>query len=106
MLQTLALALPLAFASGLNLYLTAAVIGWSIHLGLVDKLPPGLDVFALWPVLVTASLFFVIEFFADKVPYFDLLWNFIHTVIRPLGAVLIVSGIAAHTDPQVATVAM
>src|SRR5437868_7102534 len=101
-----ALALPLAFSAGLNLYLTVAVIGWSSHLGLIDKLPPGLDVFASWPVLITASLLYVIEFFADKVPYFDLLWNFVHTVIRPVGAVLMVSGIAARTDPQLATVAM
>ncbi len=106
MLETFALALPLAFSAGLNLYLTVAVIGWSNHLGLVDKLPPGLEVFASWPVLITASLLHVIEFFSDKVPYFDLLWNFVHTVIRPVGAVLMVSGIAARTDPQLASIAM
>jgi len=106
LLETFALALPLAFAAGLNLYLTVAVIGWSNHLGLVSNLPPGLDIFAAWPVLIAASLLYAIEFLADKVPYFDLLWNFIHTAIRPVGAVLMATGIAAHIDPQIATIAM
>lgn len=105
-METLGVALPLAFAAGVNFYLTVLVIGLSIPLGVVEKLPPGLERFAAWPVVVVAGVLFVIEFFADKIPYLDLVWNFIHTVIRPIGALLIVSSIVVPVDPNLSTVAL
>ncbi len=106
MLEMLAVALPLSFAAGLNLYLTILVVGLSVHLGVVDRLPPGLQPFASWPVIVVAGVLYAIEFLADKIPYVDLVWNFIHTLIRPLGAVLIVSTLVVHVDPALSTIAM
>ena len=40
-------------------------------------------------VIIAAIVMYVIEFFADKIPYFDSLWDAIHTAIRPIGGAVI-----------------
>jgi hypothetical protein len=71
----------IGFAAGLNLYATVAVLGLMARFGHLP-LPPGLLLLAGWPVIVASLALFVIEFFADKIPAFDLLWNALHTFIR------------------------
>jgi Domain of unknown function (DUF4126) len=71
----------IGFAAGLNLYATVAVLGLLARFGHLP-LPPGLQLLAGWPVIVASVALFVIEFFADKIPAFDLLWNALHTFIR------------------------
>jgi hypothetical protein len=71
----------IGFAAGLNLYATVAVLGLLAHFGHLP-LPPGLLLLAGWPVIAASTALFVIEFFADKIPAFDLLWNALHTFIR------------------------
>ena len=88
MLNALGLIVPLAFASGVNLYATVGVLGLCSHYGLVT-LPEQLRVFDN-PVIITAALaMYLVEFIADKIPWLDSAWDAVHTVVRPLGGALI-----------------
>ena len=94
--------IPLAFASGLNLYATVAVIGLSSHFGLVS-LPAQFRVFDN-PVIIGAALFmFALEFVADKIPWFDSLWDGVHTVVRPLGGALVAVTALGDASPTMTT---
>lgn len=87
-IETLSLAMGTAWTAGINLYATIAILGIAGNNGWV-QLPPGLE-WAMHPLVIgTACLLYVIEFFADKVPYVDSLWDSFHTFIRiPAGAVM------------------
>jgi hypothetical protein len=77
-----------SFAAGLNLYVTVAVLGLlgRFH---VLQLPPGLSALDQTWVIALAIVLSVIEAFADKIPYVDLVWNAVHTFIRvPAAAIL------------------
>ncbi|VTU37224.1 hypothetical protein H6CHR_04906 [Variovorax sp. PBL-H6] len=89
--QLLALSAAIGWASGVRLYLVVLLIGLAGYLGWVP-LPGGLQLLA-HPVVIAASGFMVfIEFFADKIPGLDSLWDMVHTVIRiPAGAALAAS---------------
>jgi hypothetical protein len=87
-LETLGFALGTSFASGLNLYLTVAVVGALQRFGVV-QLPASLDVLSHPAVLGLATALFVVEFIADKVPYVDSVWDAVHTFIRPPAAALL-----------------
>src|ERR1700704_1935616 len=77
-----------SFAAGLNLYATVATLGVLAHLEVLS-LPPGLEVLASWYVIGISGVLFAIEFFADKIPAFDLVWNALHTFVRvPVAALL------------------
>jgi hypothetical protein len=77
-----------SFAAGLNLYATVATLGLLAHLEVLS-LPPGLEVLASWYVIGISGVLFAIEFFADKIPAFDLVWNTLHTFVRvPVAALL------------------
>ena len=93
--------LPLALTSGINLYLTVLVVGLSIRFNLVTDIPPGLTILASPAILLVAAVFYIIEFIADKVPFIDTLWDLIHTVIRPAGAILIATSTLEVSDPAV-----
>ncbi|MDR0479711.1 MAG: DUF4126 domain-containing protein [Burkholderiaceae bacterium] len=86
--QLLALAAALGWASGVRLYLVVLVVGLVGYFGWVP-LPAGLHILA-HPAVIAASGFMVfVEFFADKIPGLDSLWDFVHTAIRiPAGAAL------------------
>ena len=87
-LETLGFALGTSFASGLNLYATVAAAGLFQRFGII-QLPDSLQVLASPFVLGIAILLFVIEFVADKIPMFDLVWNALQTFVRvPVGALL------------------
>src|SRR5881296_3503467 len=86
-LEILGFALGTSFASGLNLYATVAALGVLQRFGVIE-LPPQLHAFSHPWVLGLALFLFVVEFFADKVPYLDSLWDAIHTFIRPPAAAL------------------
>src|SRR5436305_6639681 len=79
--ELLSLLVAISFAAGLNLYATVAVLGLLARFGHLP-LPPGLLPLAGWPVIACSGALFVIEFFADKIPAFDLIWNALHTFIR------------------------
>lgn len=87
-LITLGRTLGFSLAAGVNLYATVAILGLSARYGWVD-LPPQFQAFNHPVVIGAAIVMYVIEFFADKIPYFDSLWDLIHTAIRPVGGALI-----------------
>lgn len=92
-LQILTLALGAAWASGINLYATVLLVGGLGLFGVVD-LPPGLEILENPLVLVAAAILYCIEFFADKIPVVDSLWDVLHTFIRiPAGAFLAASAV-------------
>lgn len=95
LIQILGLAVGSAWTSGINLYATVAVLGLLEHYKLV-KLPGELHHLDNWLIIGVALGLYCVEFFADKVPYVDTVWDAVHTFIRvPAGAVL---AAAATTD--------
>jgi hypothetical protein len=77
-----------SFAAGLNVYATIATLGLLAQGGLVE-LPPALHMLTSWWVIAVSVALFAVEFFADKIPAFDLVWNALHTFIRiPIAALL------------------
>ena len=89
----------IAFAAGLNLYATVAVLGLLAHFGHLP-LPPGLQLLAGWPVIIASLTLFTIEFFADKIPAFDLIWNALHTFIRVPVAGLLAYQATSQLSPE------
>jgi hypothetical protein len=86
--ELFALLAAISFAAGLNLYATVAVLGLLARFGHLP-LPSGLHLLQSWPVIAASVTLFGIEFFADKIPAFDLIWNALHTFIRvPVAALL------------------
>ena len=84
----LAIAAALGWASGLRLYAVVFLTGMAGFLGWVD-LPSGLKLLQSPVMLGASGLMLVVEFFADKIPGIDTLWDLIHTVVRiPAGAAL------------------
>lgn len=103
--STISLALGTAWTSGINLYATVAVLGLLQRFGATGKLPGGLDVLDNWWIIGVAAFLYIVEFFADKIPYVDSVWDVIHTFIRvPAGAVVAYAA-TNQTDPTVNTVA-
>jgi len=87
-LEALSLAMGTAWTSGINLYATVAALGIAGQMEMI-QLPPNLQVLMHPGVIAVACVMYVIEFFADKVPYVDSGWDVLHTFIRiPAGAVL------------------
>lgn len=87
-LSTISLALGTAWTSGINLYATVSVLGLLQKFG-ATKLPGGLDVLDNWWIIGIAGGLYLIEFFADKIPYVDSVWDVVHTFIRvPAGAAM------------------
>ncbi len=93
------LIVAVSFAAGLNVYATVATLGLLAHAGLVD-LPPGLHLLASWWVIAASGVLFAIEFFADKIPAFDLFWNAFHTFVRVPVAALIAFAAASQLSPE------
>src|SRR5215469_7583780 len=83
-----ALLVATSFAAGLNVYATVATLGLLGHFGVVS-LPTQLHRLDSWWIIGASAVLFAIEFFADKVPAFDLIWNALHTFIRvPIAGLL------------------
>jgi len=93
-LQAISLALGAGFSSGLNLYATVATLGLLERFHVVH-LPEKLHVLAHPIVLGFAVALYILEFLADKVPYLDTVWDFLHTFIRPSAAAVLAFGVSA-----------
>jgi uncharacterized protein DUF4126 len=88
LIGTLAVAMGAGWVSGINLYATVATLGLLGRFANL-RLPGNLDVLTSWWIIGLAIALYLIEFFADKIPYLDNAWDAIHTFIRiPAGAVL------------------
>ena len=80
--------LGFSFAAGINLYATVAILGLASRYGWVS-LPEQYRVFDNDLIIGIAITLYVIEFFADKIPWVDSIWDAIHTAIRPIGGAVI-----------------
>jgi len=86
--ELIALLVAISFAAGLNVYATVATLGLLARVNVL-ALPPQLHLLSNWWIIAAALTLFAVEFFADKVPAFDLIWNALHTFIRvPVAALL------------------
>lgn len=97
--ELFALLAAIGFAAGLNLYATVAVLGLLARFGHLP-LPPGLQLLQAWPVIVASIALFGVEFFADKIPAFDLIWNALHTFIRVPVAGLLAYRATSQLSPE------
>ena len=95
---TLGRTLGFSFAAGVNLYATVAILGLASRYGWVE-LPPQFQVFDNQVVIGAAIVMYVVEFFADKIPYLDSAWDLIHTLIRPVGGALIAVATLGDASP-------
>jgi hypothetical protein len=98
-IETLGLALGAGFSSGLNLYATVATLGLLQRFGVLH-LPPGLQALAHPWVLGIAIALYLLEFFADKIPYVDTVWDAIHTFVRPPAAALLAFAATGGVAPE------
>jgi hypothetical protein len=98
LLAELGRTLGFSFAAGINLYATVAILGLASRYGWVD-LPPQYRVFDNNWIIGVAIALYVIEFFADKVPWIDSAWDAVHTVVRPIGGALIAVATLGHASP-------
>lgn len=102
--STLSLALGTAWTSGINLYATVIVLGLLQKFNLTH-LPGGLDVLDNWWIIGIGGFLYAIEFFADKIPYVDSVWDVVHTFIRVPAGALMAYAATNQTDASVMTIA-
>jgi uncharacterized protein DUF4126 len=93
-----------SLASGLRLYATIAVLGFLGRAGALS-LPGELSVLANTWVIVTAGLLYLVEFFADKIPYLDSIWDAVHTFVRVPASALLAWAATAHAPESLRLVA-
>jgi uncharacterized membrane protein len=94
----LSVALGLACLAGIDLYLTVFVTGLAIHLHWITLSPSyqSLEVLGQPWIIVIAGILYLLEFFADKVPWLDSAWDTVHTIIRPIGGALLAIQVLGH----------
>ncbi|MGB7421205.1 MAG: DUF4126 domain-containing protein [Comamonas sp.] len=100
----LALAAALGWASGLRLYAVVFLVGLAGVAGWV-ALPPGLAVLQHPAVLMASGVMLFVEFFADKLPWLDSLWDGVHTFIRVPAGALLAASVFGMNDATMAVVA-
>lgn len=100
-LQTLGIALGLASLAGLNLYLTVFVTGLAIQQQWIDlsQTHPDLMILGHPAIIAISGALYLLEFFADKVPWVDSLWDAVHTLIRPIGGAFLAIRVLGNPDP-------
>jgi hypothetical protein len=100
-LTLLGSAAGLGLLAGIRLYFTVFALGLAIRTGWFqpDAAMSQLSLLGQTPVLVGSGLLFVTEFIADKVPWFDSIWDAIHTFIRPVGAAALGMTALGSFDP-------
>jgi len=95
--------LGFSFTAGINLYATVALLGLASRYGWVT-LPAEYRVFDNNWIIGTALFLYVVEFFADKIPWVDSAWDTLHTLIRPLGGALIALTTLGDASPALETI--
>lgn len=99
-----ALIIAASFAAGLNIYATVLTLGILARTQWV-ALPPGLDSLGHTWILVVCGIMFAMEFVADKIPGFDMIWNGLHTVVRVPIAALVAYHASSQLSPQMQVLA-
>jgi len=99
----LSVALGLACLAGIDLYLTVFATGLAIHFHWITLAPQyqSLEVLGQPWIIAIAGILYVLEFFADKIPWVDSAWDTVHTIIRPIGGALLALQVLGHHSPVV-----
>src|ERR687891_532174 len=105
-LDLLAVALGLAALAGINLYLTVFATGLAIHFHWITLAPQyqSLEILGNPWIISIAGVLYLLEFFADKIPWVDSIWDAVHTVIRPIGGVLLAIQVLGHPSPALTVI--
>ncbi|HWY39766.1 MAG TPA: DUF4126 domain-containing protein [Chthoniobacterales bacterium] len=105
-LDLLAAALGLAALAGINLYLTVFATGLAIHFHWITLAPAyqSLEILGNPWIIAVAGILYFLEFFADKIPWVDSIWDAVHTVIRPIGGAFLAIQVLGHPDPAFAVI--
>jgi hypothetical protein len=100
-LNLLGVALGLAALAGINLYLTVFATGLAIHFHWITLAPAyqSLEILGQPIIITIAGVLYLLEFFADKIPWVDSAWDAVHTVIRPIGGALLAIQVLGHPTP-------
>jgi Domain of unknown function (DUF4126) len=98
-LSALGVVMGTGYSSGLNLYATVLTLGLLQRFGIIHLSPSLQIVSHPWVLGVAAALYFI-EFFADKVPYIDTVWDAVHTFIRPPAAALLAYAAVGDVSPE------
>ena len=100
-LNLLAVAFGLAALAGVNLYLTVFATGLAIHFHWITLAPQyqSLEVLGNPSIISIAGVLYFLEFFADKIPWVDSIWDAVHTVIRPFGGALLAIQVVGRPSP-------
>src|SRR2546423_15516030 len=97
--EILAIVVSASFAAGLNVYATVATLGLLGRFGILP-LPASLHLLTNQWTIAAAAILFAVEFVADKIPAFDLLWNALQTFVRVPVAALLGNGAASQLSPR------
>ena len=105
-LHLLSVALGLAALAGINLYLTVFATGLAIHYHWITLAPAyqSLEVLGDPVVVIVAGVLYLVEFFADKIPWVDSAWDAVHTIIRPIGGALLAIQVLGRPSPTMTVV--
>ena len=103
----LATLFSLGFFSGLNVYAVIFVSGLAIRFGWLKLIPAlaSLEVLSHPAVLIVSGTMYALEFFADKIPWVDNIWDGVHTIVRPLAAVFLSLHVLGDQDPKLKIIA-
>lgn len=106
-LSVLGVALGFATLSGINLYLTTFLAGLAIRFNWLDLAVQheNLAILANPWIIGVAGLLYLVEFFADKIPWLDSGWDAVHTFIRPIGGAMLALAALGELDPAMAVIA-
>lgn len=105
-IQTIALTMGVAWASGINLYAAILVLGITGSTGNLT-LPPDLMILTDPLIMIAAGIMYIVEFFADKIPGIDNGWDTVQTFIRiPLGALMAAAAVGEVNPSVVITAAL
>ena len=105
-LSTLGLALGFATLAGVNLYLTTLLAGLAVRFQWVDLADKYESLSILenpWIIGISGTLF-LLEFFADKIPWVDSTWDAVHTFIRPVGGGMLALAALGEMDPTISVI--
>ncbi|MDI6792058.1 MAG: DUF4126 domain-containing protein [bacterium] len=106
-LQLLSTALGLSALAGINLYLTVFALSLSLNLDWIALSPEmqQLEILGHPVILLVSGFLYFVEFFADKVPWVDSMWDAVHTAVRPLGAAFLAITVLGEADPTLEVLA-
>jgi hypothetical protein len=95
----LAQALGVAYAAGINVPATVAILGLAQQRGWIGHLPAGLDVVANPWIIALAGFLYAIEFLITLLPGLASLWETVQSVVRPVAAAVLAAATVYHLDP-------